>query len=749
MGARRTSDGLDADLASLADGTCRDPHRLLGVHAHGRGYVVRAWRPGAASAHLGDEPMRRIHPAGAFELAVDAEPEPGYAVTFGWKGGGRHTAVEPWPFWPTVGDLDLHLVGEGRHDRLWDALGAHPRVHLGTPGTAFAVWAPGARAVRVVGDWNGWDGRVHPLRSLGVSGVWEIFVPEARAGHRYKFEIVGADGATSLRADPLAQATEVPPANASVVFRSAYEWGDGEWMARRAASRAWDERMSVYELHLGSWMRHADGSVLGYGELAERLADHVVDLGFTHVELMPPTEHPYVPSWGYLVTGYFAPTARHGDPDGFRGLVDHLHRRGVGVLIDWVPAHFPRDAWALARFDGTALYEHEDPRQGEHPDWGTLVFNFGRHEVRNFLIASARYWLEEMHVDGLRVDAVASMLYLDYSRREGEWVPNRHGGRENLEAISFLQELNTNLHRDVPGVLTVAEESTAWGGVTRPVDAGGLGFTQKWNMGWMHDTLAYFSSEPVHRKWHHDLLTFGLTYAWSENFVLPFSHDEVVHLKGSMLTKMPGDQWQRHANLRALYAWMWAHPGKQLLFMGAELAQEREWSHDREIDWFLLSEPLHRGVRDLVRELNRLEVEHPALWTADTAPAGFAWLDAEDRESSVYAFLRLDARGGDDGGGEAGGDGDGAADHDGAGGVVACVANLTPVPRHGYRLGLPRGGRWVDVLNTDDVRWGGSGVTQPEVTADGTPWQGQPDSAVLTLPPLAVRWLVPAPRSEG
>jgi 1,4-alpha-glucan branching enzyme len=439
-----------------------------------------------------------------------------------------------------------------------------------------------------------------------------------------------------------------------------------------------------------------------------------------------------VPSWGYQVTSYFAPTARHGDPDGFRDLVDHLHRRGIGVIIDWVPAHFPRDEWALARFDGTALYEHADPRQGEHPDWGTLVFNFGRHEVRNFLISSARYWLEEMHVDGLRVDAVASMLYLDYSRRAGEWVPNRHGGRENLEAIAFLQEMNTVIHRDIPGVVTVAEESTAWGGVSRPVDAGGLGFSQKWNMGWMHDTLQYFSTDPVHRRWHHDLLTFGLTYAWSENFVLPLSHDEVVHLKGSLLGKMPGDQWQRFANLRALYAWMWCHPGKQLLFMGAELAQEREWSHDREIDWFLLDDPRHRAVRDLLRELNRVEAAQPALWSGDTVPAGFAWLDADDRESSIYAFLRF-------------ADGPAAAAGSaGSGGPVACVANLTPVPRHGYRLGLPSGGRWVDVLNTDDERWGGSGVVQPEVVTDGTPWQGQPDSAVLTLPPLAVRWLVPA-----
>jgi 1,4-alpha-glucan branching enzyme len=441
------------------------------------------------------------------------------------------------------------------------------------------------------------------------------------------------------------------------------------------------------------------------------------------VELLPPTEHPYDPSWGYQVSSYFAPSARFGDPDGFRYLVDHLHRRGVGVLIDWVPAHFPRDDWALARFDGTALYEHADPRQGEHPDWGTLVFNFGRNEVRNFLVASARYWLEEMHVDGLRVDAVASMLYLDYSRGEGEWVPNRRGGRENLEAISFLQEMNVLVHRDYPGVVTVAEESTAWGGVTRPVDAGGLGFSQKWNMGWMHDTLEYFGHEAVHRRWHHDLLTFGLTYAWTENYVLPLSHDEVVHLKGSLLDKMPGDPWQRFANLRALYAWMWSHPGKQLLFMGAELAQQREWSQDREIDWHLLADPRHRGVRDLLRELNTLEAAHPALWSGDTTTAGFAWLDANDRDSSVYAYLRL-------------GSGDDA-------GVVACVANLTPVPRHGYRIGLPSPGRWVDALNTDEERWGGSGVVQPEVHTDGTPWQGQPDSAVLTLPPLAVRWLVP------
>ena len=720
-----------AELESLVAGTCPDPHRFLGAHDEGGQVVVRAWRPGAIAASLEGRPMRRIHGAGAFEVLVDAAPAPGYRVTYRWDAGdggdargGEYTVVEPWGLWPTLGEVDVHLIGEGRHERLWSVLGAHARAHQGVEGTAFAVWAPSARSVRVVGDWNHWDGRVHPMRVLGASGVWEIFVPEARPGHRYKYEVVGADGSLRLKADPLATATMAPPATDSMIFRSGFEWGDGEWMARRAASRPWDERMAVYEVHLGSWRRHPDGTYHGYRDLAEGLADHVADLGFTHVELLPPTEHPYDPSWGYQVSSYFAPSARFGDPDGFRFLVDHLHRRGIGVLVDWVPAHFPRDDWALARFDGTALYEHADPRQGEHPDWGTLVFNFGRNEVRNFLVASARYWLEEMHVDGLRVDAVASMLYLDYSRREDEWVPNREGGRENLEAISFLQDMNTLVHRDYPGVLTVAEESTAWGGVSRPVDAGGLGFSQKWNMGWMHDTLEYFRYEPVHRRWHHDLLTFGLTYAWSENYVLPLSHDEVVHLKGSLLGKMPGDPWQRFANLRALYAWMWSHPGKQLLFMGAELAQEREWSQDREIDWYLLGDPLHGGVNDLVRELNRVEAAHPALWSDDTTPSGFAWLDASDRETSVYAFLRFGSTGDD--------------------GVVACVANLTPVTRHGYRIGLPVPGRWVDVLNTDDQRWGGSGVVQPEARTDGTPWQGQPDSAVLTLPPLAVRWLVPA-----
>lgn len=633
-----------------------------------------------------------------------------------------------------IGPLDLHLIGEGRHERLWDALGAHVLGdHTGSGGVRFAVLAPEAQAVRVVGDWNGWDRSADPLTRVASSGVWETVAPGARPGDRYKFAVLGTDGVTRLKADPLAFAAERPPKSASVVFRSTYEWseGDREWLERRAATDQLNQRMAVYEVHLGSWRRpdgHQEGanSYLGYAELAHQLADHVADLGFTYVELLPPTEHPYDPSWGYQVSSYFAPSARFGDPDGFRAFIDHLHQRSIGVLVDWVPAHFPRDEWSLAHFDGTSLYEPADRRRAEHPDWGTLVFDYERPEVRNFLIASARYWLEELHVDGLRVDAVASMLYLDYSRGAGDWVPNERGGRENLAAIELLQELNTVVHRDYPGALTVAEESTAWDGVTRPVEAGGLGFSQKWNMGWMHDTLSYFREDPLHRRWHHGNLTFGLTYAWSENFVLPLSHDEVVHEKGSLLGKMPGDRWQRFANLRSLYAWMWAHPGKNLLFMGAELAQEREWSHDRELDWWLLDDPAHRGVRDLLRELNRLAAVQPALWALDTQPAGFEWIDADGAQHSVFAFLRREA--------------DPPPTRPG----VVCAANLTPVPRHGYRIGLPAPGRWVDIVNTDDVRWGGSGVIQPETSTDGTPWQGQPDSAVLTLGPLAVRWLVHA-----
>jgi 1,4-alpha-glucan branching enzyme len=570
------------------------------------------------------------------------------------------------------------------------------------------------------------------MRSLGSSGVWELFIPGVAAGDRYKYELVAADGRLILKSDPLAFAMEAPPATASLVVAfPAHTWADQEWLERRANSDLLRSPMAVYEVHLGSW-RHAgpmDGAPrpLTYRELAEQLPDYVADLGFTHVEMMPVAEHPFSGSWGYQVSGYYAPTARFGTPDDFRALVDALHERGIGVILDWVPAHFPRDEFALARFDGTALYEHADPRLGEHPDWGTLVFNFGRNEVRNFLVANALYWIEEFHVDGLRVDAVASMLYLDYSRAEGEWVPNRFGGRENLDAVNFIKEVNETVFGLYPGATVIAEESTAWPGVSRPTYLGGLGFGFKWNMGWMHDTLDYFHHDPVHRRFHHGDLTFGLLYAWSENFILPLSHDEVVHGKGSLLNKMPGDRWQQLANLRALYAWMWAHPGKQLLFMGGEIGQEREWSHERSLDWWILDDWAdHRRLQLLIQGLNRISRHAPALWEDDTNPAGFEWIDANDADQSVLSFLRHRSHGGVDD-------------------AIACVANLTPVPRYGYRVGLPAPGRWRELLNTDATEWGGSGVGNwGAVSARDVRWHGQPSSAELTLPPLGVLWLTPA-----
>jgi 1,4-alpha-glucan branching enzyme len=638
--------------------------------------------------------------------------------------------LDPTAFPPTVGELDLHLFGEGRHHRLWEVLGSRSRVHEGVAGTSFAVWAPRASAVRVAGDFNGWDAGRAPLRRLGDSGVWEAFVPGEAAGDHYKFEVVDGSGHSRLKADPFARRTENPPGTASVVEASSYEWGDGAWMEERRRTEPVTAPLSTYEVHLASWRQGPDGSLLGYREIAEQLVPYVVDMGFTAVELLPVAEHPYGPSWGYQVTGYFAPTARHGTPDDFRALVDAFHRAGVRVLVDWVPAHFPKDEWALARFDGTPLYEYADPREGEHPDWGTYVFDFGRNEVRNFLLASALYWLDELHVDGLRVDAVASMLYRDYSRAAGSWVPNVHGGRENFEAVSFLQEVNTVAHGAEPGTTTVAEESTAWPAVTKPVHAGGLGFGHKWNMGWMHDTLDYFRREPVHRRHHHGQLTFGLVYAFSENFVLPLSHDEVVHGKGSLIGKMPGDEWRRRANLRALFSWMWAHPGRPLLFMGGELAQEREWASERELDWFLLDDPGHAGVQQLVRSLNRVWRAEPALWSGDFDPAGFRWIDADDAEQSCFSFLRL-------------GVGEGAAAR-----PVACLANLTPVPRYGYRVGLPAAGTWEVLLDSDAAAFGGSGAVAgaPAVEAEPEPWHGLPCSAALTLPPLAVLWLAPASR---
>jgi len=620
-----------------------------------------------------------------------------------------------------VGELDLHLFNEGRHRRLYDVLGAHLGEVDGTPGTWFAVWAPEAGHVSVIGDMNEWQPRVHPLQARGVSGVWEAFVPFVGAGCRYKFHIEHRTSGYQVdKADPLATCAECPPATASVVWDSAYEWHDDEWMAGRAARLAVDAPVSIYEVHLGSWRRRPDGSFTNYREVAGPLIDHCQRHGFTHVELLPVMEHPFYGSWGYQTTGYFAPTRRYGDPQDLMALIDGLHQAGIGVLLDWVPSHFPSDEHGLGYFDGSHVYEHADRRLGHHPDWDSLVFNYGRLEVRSFLASSAHFWLDRFHADGLRVDAVASMLYRDYSRKEGEWIPDVHGGRENLSAISFLRELNEGIYADHPGVQTVAEESTAWPMVSRPTFVGGLGFGFKWDMGWMHDTLQYLQTDPLYRRWHHHDLTFRAVYAYNENFVLPLSHDEVVHLKGSLLGKMPGDEWQRFANLRLLYGLQWTTPGKKLLFMGGELAQGREWDHDSELQWWLLDGPYHAGISRLVGDLNRLYRERPALHRGDASPAGFRWLVADDAEHSVAAFERLDPA-------------------DAAHGSVVVAVNATPQVVHSYRLGVPRAGRWVEVLNTDDPAYGGSGVANRDgVDAVPVATQGHWWSVVVTLPPLGV-----------
>jgi 1,4-alpha-glucan branching enzyme len=623
-----------------------------------------------------------------------------------------------------LGDLDLHLVGEGSHRHLYRKLGAHVLTVDGAKGVHFAVWAPNARAVHVVGDFNSWDGHNHAMSMAGSSGIWEIFVPELDHGALYKFAVVTKDGHTVMKTDPFAFYTEEPGEggqNACIVFDSKHEWGDDEWIARRAETDAYTSPMSIYEVHLGSWRRSLEGEPLDYRALGTQLAEYCKEMGFTHVEMLPVAEHPFGGSWGYQVSNYFAPTARFGDPDDFRFLVDELHKANIGVIVDWVPAHFPRDEWALARFDGTALYEHLDPRKGEHPDWGTLVFNYGRNEVRNFLISNALFWMDEFHIDALRVDAVASMIYLDYSRKQGEWVPNEHGGRENLEAVSLLKELNTVVPGEHPGALMIAEESTAWPGVSRPVHLGGLGFGFKWNMGWMHDTLSYFSKEPIYRRFHHNNLTFSLMYAWSENFVLPLSHDEVVHGKGSLVGKMPGDEWQKLANLRCLFAYMWAHPGKQLLFMGGEFGQYREWDHDRSLDWHLLEDAGHFGLQRLVADLNKTMKGVPALYEQDFSPEGFRWIDANDADNNVISFHRSSPS--DD-------------KH------LVCVCNLAPVPRYGFRLGLPSDQPFEEILNTDADTYAGTNVgNMGRVEPEEVPWHGMDYSALVTLPPLGVVWL--------
>ncbi len=729
--SRARNPALDDLLAGVVAGTHDDPFAVLGPHettVKGRPAVtVRTMQPAASAVDLidGDTvvPMTRRHADGLFEATV---PLAGRAVqTFAYRlrvheGGGTRECVDPYQFGQVLTDFDLHLLAEGTHYGAWEKLGAHRQTMGHVSGVHFAVWAPNAQRVSVIGDFNQWDGRVHVMRRLVPSGIWEIFIPDLVDGACYKFEIRTPAGHVLQKADPYGRRFEVPPRTASVVWtEGAYTWRDGDWMRDRPAFEAWHDRpQAAYEVHLGSW-RHVpeEGSrPLTYREMAETLVPYVREMGFTHIELMPVMEHPFSGSWGYQVVGFFAPTSRFGTPDDFRYFVDTCHLHGIGVILDWVPGHFPKDAHGLGRFDGTALYEHEDPRKGEQQEWGTLVFNYGRSEVRTFLLSNALFWLEAFHIDGLRVDAVASMLYLDYSREEGAWIPNQYGGRENLEAVSFLQQLNSLTHGRAAGSITVAEESTSWPAVSRPVYAGGLGFTYKWNMGWMHDILEYVTQDPVHRRWHHGQITFSMLYAFTENFVLPFSHDEVVHGKRSMLDKMPGDIWQKHANLRALYGYMYAHPGKKLLFMGLEFGQWREWNHDASLDWHLLDEPLHAGMQRWVRDLNHVYQREPSLHEVDFEGAGFSWINCQDSDNSVISLIRR-ARNPQD--------------------FTVAVVNFTPVPRQGHRIGVPEPGWYTELLNSDSHLYGGGNVgNQGRVHTDQIPSDGFGQSLSIVVPPL-------------
>jgi 1,4-alpha-glucan branching enzyme len=722
------------DLRALIAGEHTDPHRVLGLHATGDGTTIRAFHPDAEAAAcvLPDgatiELERERGARGCFAAVLhngQAPPPSRYAIRFRFRDGTTWEHGDPYRFPPTLGAVDLHLLGEGRHRRLWEHLGAHPRTLAGEAGVAFAVWAPAARRVSVVGDFCGWDGRLFPMRQLGRSGVFELFIPGLDPGTLYKYEIRTPAGQLHLKTDPYAQSMEAPPGTAARVVATRHVWGDEAWRQGRRGRDPRRQPLAAYEVHLGSWARVPEEGdrVLTYRELAPRLAAHARRLGFTHLELMPVAEHAFTGSWGYQVMGYYAPTARYGTPDDFRFFVDYCHQQGLGVILDWVPAHFPKDDFALRSFDGTALYEHEDPRRGEHPEWGTLVFNYGRNEVRNFLIANALYWFHEFHIDGLRVDAVASMLYLDYSRKEGEWLPNAHGGRENLEAVAFLRELNGAIAEDAPDCFTVAEESTAWPGVSAAPQEGGLGFALKWNMGWMHDTLEYFRQDPIHRKYHHDRITFAMLYEYSERFLMPLSHDEVVHGKGSLYAKMPGDPWQRLANLRLLYTYQFTRPGKKLLFMGAELAQEREWNHDTSLDWHLAGDPARAALLRFFEELGGLYRSHPELWRGDPDPDGFSWIDCNDRENSVISYERRES-----------------------GRHLVVVLNFTPVPRDDYRIGAPAPGRYRVRLNSDAVGLGGSGYpVEPVVATEAMPFHHRAQSLRLRLPPLAALVLEPEP----
>ena len=713
------------EIQAIVDGRHADPFKVLGLHKLGKIFIARAYIPGAdivsVQALDGTElgPLERRHPAGFFEGEVKAGSL--QAIRFQCaNGGGRWTTTDAYSLGPVLGPQDDYFIGEGNHLNLSSKLGAHPMRHEGVDGVHFAVWAPNAERVSVVGDFNGWDGRRHVMRKRMDVGVWEIFVPEAQAGQSYKYELLAHGGKLMpLKADPFGFASELRPNTASKVYDiSNFHWSDADYLQHRAQGDKRRQPMSVYEVHLGSWRRKNGNEFLTYDDLADQLVSYVKEMGFTHIELLPVSEHPYDPSWGYQPTGLFAPTARFGDPSGFARFVDAAHAAGIGIILDWVPAHFPTDQHGLGNFDGTALYEHADPRQGFHPDWNTAIYNFGRREVFSFLLNNALFWLKQYHVDGLRVDAVASMLYLDYSRKEGEWIPNKHGGRENLEAISFLQRMNHETYGQHPGIVTIAEESTAFPGVSKPTLMNGLGFGFKWNMGFMHDTLKYMGREGIHRKYHHNDLTFGLLYAFSENFVLPLSHDEVVHGKGSLLAKMSGDDWQKFATLRAFYAFMWAYPGKKLLFMGQEFAQWREWNFAQSLDWHLLDdgEP-HRGMKQLVTDLNRLYIKTAALHARDCEPEGFEWLVADDADSSVFAWAR----------------------HDGEGGpAVVAVTNFTSTPHKNYTLPLPQDGVWKEILNTDaGIYWGSGLGNAGKILGDKGPAHGRPASARVTLPPLA------------
>jgi 1,4-alpha-glucan branching enzyme len=718
---------LPADeIEAIVKGQHSDPFAVLGPHGQPDGTVAfRAFLPEADSAEAvaADSEkllatLERIHPEGFFLGLLPADAPSNYKLRLR-RGAATWLVDDSYRFQSALGEVDRYLMAEGSHRRIYEKLGAHPTDVDGISGVRFAVWAPNARRVSVVGVFNGWDGRRHPMRYHPGVGIWELFIPGLRAGDLYKYELVSPAGnLLPLKSDPVAFFQEVPPATASIIHgRPRHQWRDGAWMVHREAANSRSAPISIYEVHLASWRRGQGNSFLDYDRLADELLSYVQDLGFTHIELMPITEHPFTGSWGYQPVGLFAPTSRFGSPEAFTRFVERFHQARIGVLLDWVPAHFPNDAHGLARFDGTALYEHEDPRRGLHQDWDTLIYNFGRREVANFLEASGLFWLDRYHIDGLRVDAVASMLYLDYSRKPGEWIPNAYGGRENLEAVELLRRINTRAYADYPGAITIAEESTAWPQVSRPVDSGGLGFGFKWNMGWMHDTLAYMREDPVHRRYHHSKLTFGLLYAWDENFILPLSHDEVVHGKGSLLDKMPGDRWQKFANLRAYLSFMWTHPGKKLLFMGGEFAQEREWNHDQSLDWHLLSDPAHRGVQQLVRDLNRTYRELTALHELDCEAQGFAWVDADNAPESVLAFLRRGRS---------------------STSLVLVVCNFTPVVRHDYRIGVPLGGSWRERLNSDSEFYGGSNVGNAGlVQAANEPRHGQPFSLSLTLPPLA------------